>query len=537
MSSILIADDAPIIRSSLLRILSQQGSAFGPVWEAENGEVAVALARKYRPDIILLDIKMPGLNGLQAIDLIRQEQPETKFVMLTAHNDFSYVQKALKLGVHDYLLKPVRPNKLIEILREISEKIRAERRDLRTVALVKDSLQKTLPVIETNLVENLIRGTIYDELTVSENLSYLGKRLTWPVVLVCKIDGFDRFAQNQTAVELQQIYTSLVETVRSLLPDHHQAIVGYSKPGRIIAIVSSDQDLGTAVQLHALGEKIRQTIADTMPFTVTIGIGKRYMEIASIPLSYAEANLARRYHSRLEGNKVVGIDDIQAELPDQSEPSFYLVEKERELVKAVQTNQQQQAQRLVNDIVDYLSQQYGDVPEAIKNHCAEMVTLTAWGIIDIGASEPKTLSVLHQQVKSLALQQRSPEIRAWALNSLAEMLTLVQSLSNRPDAVQQAIAYLQRYYDQADISLQAVAEAVNLSPSYLSTQLKERVGLSYSKYLTKIRLEEAKRLLRNTDQSVTAVAEAVGYPHVTNFYRHFQSQLKMTPAAYREADR
>lgn len=537
MSSILIADDAPIIRSSLLRILSQQGGGFGPVWEAENGEAAVALAQKYKPDIVLLDIKMPGLNGLQAIDLIRKAQPETKFVMLTAHNDFSYVQKALKLGVRDYLLKPVRPTKLIEILQEISEEIRSERRDLRTVALVKDSLQKTLPVIETNLVENLIRGTVYDDLTVSENLSYLGKRLAWPVVLVCKVDGFNHLAQTQTAVELQQLYTTLVETVRDLLPDHRRAIVGYSKPGRIIAIVSADQGIETAVQIHALGEKIRQTIADTMPFTVTIGVGKRYMEIASIPLSYAEANLARRYHSRLEGNKVVGIDDIQDELPDQSEPSFYLVEKERELVRAVQTSQQQQAQRLVNDIMDYLSQQYSAVPEAIKNHCAEMVTLTAWGIIDIGASEPKTLSVLHQQVRALALQQSSPEIRAWALNSLAEMLTLVQSLSERPDAVQQAITYIQTHFDQADISLQAVAEAVNLSPSYLSTQLKERVGLSYTKYLTKIRIEEAKKLLRTTDQSVTAVAEAVGYPHVTNFYRHFQSQLEMTPAAYREADR
>jgi two-component system, response regulator YesN len=537
MSSILIADDAPIIRSALLRILSQQGSGFGPIWQAENGQEAVALAKQYKPDIILLDIKMPGLNGLQAIDVIRQEQPEAKFVMLTAHNDFSYVQKALKLGVRDYLLKPVRPHKLLELLQEITEEIKAERRDLRTVAMVKDSLQKTLPVIETNLVENLIRGTMYDELTVSDSLSYLGKRLTWPVVLVCKVDGFDRLAQNRSAVELQQIYTTLVETVRGLLPDHRQAIVGYSKPGRIIAIVSSDQALGTAVQVHALGEKIRQTIADTMPFTVTIGVGKRYMEIASIPLSYAEANLARRYYSRLEGNKVVGIDDIQGDLPDQSEPSFYLVEKERELVRAVQTNQQQQGQRLVNDIVDYLSQQYSSVPEAIKNHCAEMVTLIAWGIIDIGASEAKTLSVLHQQIRALALQHSGSEIRTWALNSLAEMLTLVQSLSDRPDAVQQAIAYMQRHYDQADISLQTVAEAVNLSPSYLSTQLKERVGLSYSKHLTRVRLEEAKKLLRTTDQSVTAVAEAVGYPHVTNFYRHFQSQLKMTPAAYREADR
>lgn len=534
MTSILIADDTPIIRSSLERIVTQANIGLEPIWLAENGEEAVTLAQLHRPDIVLIDIKMPGLTGLQAIDQIRQEHPSVKFVMLTAYNEFSYVQKALKLGARDYLLKPIRPDKLIELLVEIQKEIVEERRDLRTVALVKDSLQKTLPVIEANLVENLIRGTAPEDETVSDGLAYLGKRLVWPVVLVCKVDDFDAFAQRRTAIELQQTYLTLVETIRHLLPDPRRALVGYSKPGRVVAIVSTEQG-GTAVQLRTLGETIRQTIAATLPFTVTVGVGKRYQEIDSIPFSYAEANLARRYHTRLNSNKVVGIEDIQEGLPGVGEVSFYLVEKERELVKAVESNQQQPARQLINEIVDYLTQQYRDAPEGMKNHCAELVTLAAWGAIGAGVAEAQALDVLHQQVRVLAARQSVPEIRAWALNSLAELLTLVQALAARPDAVQQAMAYIQTHYADADISLQAVAEAVNLSPSHLSAQFKSRMGLSYSRYLTAVRLEEAQKLLRTTDWSVTAVAEAIGYPNVTNFYRHFQKQLGMTPAAYRDA--
>jgi two-component system response regulator YesN len=196
MTAILIVDDMPVIRSALMRIISQQNGIFFPVLEAANGEEAVNLARTHKPDIILMDIKMPGLTGLQAASIIQQEQPDIKIVMLTAYNEFSYVQKALKLGARDYLLKPVRPNKLMQLLAEIRQEIQSERQELRTVEIVKDSLQKTMPVIEANLVENLIRGTNPEGATTDESLAYLGKRVVWPVVLVIKIDNFDHIAAN-----------------------------------------------------------------------------------------------------------------------------------------------------------------------------------------------------------------------------------------------------------------------------------------------------------------------------------------------------
>jgi len=534
MSGILVVDDMPVIRSALVHILTEENSGVSAVWEAADGEEAIQLARAHKPDIILMDIKMPGLTGLQATAVIRRELPETKIVVLTAYNEFSYVQKALKLGARDYLLKPVRPNKLLELLAEIHQEIEQEKRDLRTVEIVKDSLQKTMPVIEANLVENLIRGTQPEGTSAEESLAYLGKRLLWPVVLVTKIDGYDALSQKQPAAASQQLVTSLTRIVRQELPDPQRALVGYSYPGRVVAIISTEMHLATAQQLRSLGEKICTAVAATMPFTVTVGLGKRYMDLESIPLSYAEANLARRYHSHLTGNAVVGIDDVP-DLPADGDSGTYMVQKERELVQLVQTNQQHSGQKLLNHILDYLSQRYSAAPEAMKNHCAELATLVAWGVVDAGVNDPKVLNVLQQQVRALAHWKTIPEIRAWTLNSLAEMMTFMQEMSQRPDAVQQALAYIQGNYQRADISLQEVAEAVNLSQSHLSSQFKTAVGLSYVKYLTSIRLNEAQRLLRTTDQSVATIAETVGYPNVTNFYRHFQRQVGMTPATYRES--
>lgn len=535
MSGILIVDDMPVIRSSLKRIISQKDTLYSPILEAANGEEAVTLARHYKPDVILMDIKMPALNGLQATAVIRQEQPDVKIVMLTAYDEFSYVQKALKLGARDYLLKPVRPNKLIDLLVEIKQEIEVERRESRTVKIVKDSLQRTLPVIETNLVENLIRGTNPEGTTIQDSLAYLGKWLVWPTVLVAKVDDFDLISQGKSTEDLQQIHADLMKLVREMLPEPQRTLIGFSNIGRIVALISTDQSLSTSEQLRDFGEKVRQAVAAKMPFTVTIGLGKRHMEIESIPLSYAEANLARRYHGRPQGNQVVGIDDIVDDLPTDKDSSRFLVQKELQLVKFVQLNQNREAKQLINEIVDFLSKRYFIRPNTMKNHCAELVSLVAWGAIKAGLDETKILNLLHEQVRALASWNSAPEIRVWTLNSLSEMMTLVEGISQRQDAVEDAVAYIRKNYQRSDLMLKEVADVVSLSQSHFSSQFKAKMGLSYVKFLTAVRLDAAKKLLLTTDQSIASISEMIGYPNVTNFYRHFRSATKMTPAAFREA--
>lgn len=534
MSGILIVDDTPLIRSALARILTQHDFSLGPIVEATNGEEAVAQARAHQPDIILMDIKMPVLTGLQAMAIIRKEQPHVKVVMLTAYNEFAYVQKALKLGARDYLLKPVRPDKLVELLEEIRVEIEEERRDLRTVALVKDSLQRTMPVIETNLVESLIRGTLTNASAVNELLAYLAVRLTWPAVLVAKIDQFDTFYERHTNEQRQRIYQTLVELVRAQLPEPRRALVGYSNPGRIVAIVSRDQALLATAQWRALGLRICTAVANQTPITVTIGLGERCETFDSIPTSYAEASLARRTRSFQGGNTAVHIAEVRAAEGHLADAFLFYVQRERELVKSVQNNQAQTAQRLLNESVDYLAQRHKTAPDEMKNHCAELISLVAWGVVSAGVPEETVLDLLHRQVVMLNAVYTINHIRGWTLNSLAEMLSCVQSQSYKRDPVQDAVTYIHQNYQRSDLSLQEIADVVNLSPSYLGAQIKDRVGVSYVKYLTAVRLEQAKKLLRTTDQSVTHVAESVGYPNVTNFYRHFKRQEGITPAVFRD---
>lgn len=120
MPSLLVVDDTPIIRSTIVNVVARSEMGFSPVVEAVNGADAIEKARAVPPDVVLMDIRMPGVDGLEAAGVIRREHPAARIVFLSAYDDFSYVQRALKLGAVDYLLKPIRPNSLRDLLDELA---------------------------------------------------------------------------------------------------------------------------------------------------------------------------------------------------------------------------------------------------------------------------------------------------------------------------------------------------------------------------------------------------------------------------------
>jgi two-component system response regulator YesN len=201
----------------------------------------------------------------------------------------------------------------------------------------------------------------------------------------------------------------------------------------------------------------------------------------------------------------------------------------------VRLGQAQTSARLMTELVDFLMYQSKKSPQTLHDRLAELMTLISRAVIEAGGEAAKVLDLSHRQAVALAEHQGVAEIRAWALNSLAELMTTIQPALVNKDLVQQAIEYIHENQRQPEMTLKDVASAVNLSPSHLAYLLKENLGVSYKKYLTSLRMGQAKKLLRTTDLTVAAIAQAVGYPNITNFYRLFQRETGTTPAEYRHS--
>jgi len=245
MPGLLIADDEAPVRSAITSIMARGGLDLGVIVEACNGEEAISLARRMRPSIVLMDVKMPGLDGLEATRTIRAEYPSTRIIILTAYDEFSFAQEALKLGTVDYLLKPVRPATLIEVLSRVQAQIHREERHLREMEKTHSRLQDTLPLAETRLVQDLINGTVGAREFIDRVLGYLGKTICWPAVLVIDIDNFCSAVKGMDSEHLDRFCVLLTDIVRRAMSDPEHTLMGHIRQGVVVAIVSTDRRLTT----------------------------------------------------------------------------------------------------------------------------------------------------------------------------------------------------------------------------------------------------------------------------------------------------
>lgn len=531
MPGLLVADDMAIVRSTVAQIVAREQLSLHPVTGACNGQEAVSLASQMQPDIVLMDVKMPGLNGLQAAAAIRSEHPATKVVMLTAHNEFFFAQQAIKLGAADYLLKPVRPAKLVATLLQVQAQIHQERQKSLEAEEAQNRLRQTLPMIEASLVKHLVFGLTLDRVLLADALKQLSKTISWPAVIVVDIDGFNSTGSD----ELRHLGGMLTAIVRQAVAKPARSLIGQSKPGRVVGIISTDDELTTVDQMRDLGHTIRRAVEVNTSVTVTVSLGRRYPDLESVPRSYAEVSLAKRRKADQGGNTVVHINDIDnLHTLNTGRNPTYPLQLERDLLDSVRLGQSQISLKLMTKMVDYLLGQPEKSSVVMHNHLVEIMALLSRAAIDAGAPVAEILDLSHRQVLDLSSLPGVAEIRSWAFNCLTELVAAIQAVQSK-DVVQQAITYIHQNQHRSDISLKEVADVVNLSPSHLASLFKAKVGVSYMRYLTSLRLEQAKKLLRTTDLTIAAVAEAVGYQTLTNFYRLFQRETGMTPATYRQS--
>ncbi|GAB4429704.1 MAG: hypothetical protein Kow0031_10310 [Anaerolineae bacterium] len=532
MPGLLVVDDIPIIRSTIARIVKTDKPSLYPVIQAATGEEAISQVRLHRPDIILMDIKMPRLDGLQAVTVIRNEHPAAKIIMLTAFEEFSYAQQALRLGAADYLLKPIRPNKLLEALSRVENQLSEERRRQQEMDAVRAQLQQALPLVEANLLESLIRETPLQNIAeIEAMLATLGKNIAMPAVMVFAIKPLPGAAKPLRASEELYRKQQLTNAMRRALPDPGQALISFQwLSHEVILLISTRPQQVASGYLTSLAQTLCHVITSATDAPAVAGVGMPYPRLGDMCLSYSEAWLAR-YTVPSSGGAVhiarVKAAALQA-LPGHAADPL------EQLLLAVTQNQFQAGLKYLQTLTAQI-----ELDAPVERHSAfstlpynRLLVLCARAAMEAGAPPAGVLQLVQQQLGAWSTNARP---RQWLLHGFTELMTYVDSTRQQKEPVQSAIEYIHRNLHRPDIRLTDVAEAVNLSPSHLAHLLKTQLGMSYIKFITLARIEAAKKLLCGTDYNINTIAEMVGYRNLTNFYRLFQRETNLTPAAYRRA--
>jgi two-component system, response regulator YesN len=534
MCGLLVADDEAIVRSAVVSMIKKGAPKLGPIIEAASGDEAISVARQSRPNIILMDVKMPGVNGLDAMRAIRAESANTKVIILTAYDEFSFSQEALRLGAVDYLLKPVRPSVLLSVLERTQKQCEIEEESQKESEQVATRLRDALPLVEDRLVWDLINGPETPRLVVERILCHLDKSVRKPAVMVVDVDHFSQATSRMDQERIGRLCSLITDIVRRVVGDPERCLVSHLRPGVVAAIVSTEDRLSTITEIRSLGHAVRSAVEAAAPVTVTVGIGHAYNELGQVRASYNEAVRAQWHRFYYGTNSVIHFDDIKSL---DIAPRPYPVQLERELITQVRHGERERSKGLLCQIVDHLLETPDELPEIIPTRALELAALLSRAVIDSGAPATEVLKVSHQIAMELGQLKTGDDVRLWAERSLGLLMDQVPCGDNGDRLVDAALDHMRGHLSTVGLELKDVARANHVSASHLAHLIKAKSGASFLKHLTRLRMEEALRLLSTTDLTISTIATMVGYEDAAYFHRVFRREVACTPSSYRQKSR
>lgn len=505
MIKLLIVDDEQIERDGLQMML-EKGYPELVIRQARNGKIAVQMAQEFQPDLILMDIKMPGMNGLEAVERISASQPGIKFIMVTAYDTFDYACQAIKLGVKDYLLKPSKASEITATVGKVLMQIEEERKSLERRKLEQETLQKALPLVETDVVTQLLFDHVHevhlDVLVGLLDIQTTGGKF---VMLVLLPPGSEN------------LYSAIKEKVRRAGSGWVGALYGRQLP----IIVFRDPDKSFRSQAVSLAREILSSAKTEAGWF--IGIGNPYDALDQVRLSYQESLIASM-------NPTLPVKyRFYADVPfpgrERDEGRNKQIEKE--FFDQLRLGQWEQIRSILMDFIEQYEHEGADLLQT-QQRVLELLWIASRVLGEMGVeTETPLFSFQAQDYRQLRAET------GLLLERLRQSYT-EHFDKLKPDLMFQIKQYIMEHSHE-DVSLDTIGKVAGLSPFYISKMFKEQLGVNYIDFLTECRIEKAKKLmLADPDKSLKEITFEVGYHDPNYFSKVFKKVCDVSPTEYRK---
>ncbi|MDY8022383.1 response regulator [Paenibacillus polymyxa] len=525
----IVVDDETFTRKGLLQLMDWQACGFEIVGEADNGEDALELISRIHPDLVITDIRMPVLDGLELIrSVLEQSTEHPEFIILSGYSDFAYAQQALRYGVHDFILKPIDEGDFSATLRKLSERLHREQQNA----------QRYQNHHTGGLLETVIMNQVDDtSVTHWEQQLCLGEATYMYYVLVELNDQHPwRSGDDGVMLSLFQL-RELIEQALHLLMDGKYPLYVHEHRNRIGLIVPDFFlecfEGKVEVFMKALQREIEgmKPLKDQLGSRVFIYAGKPVNRLQNIQQSYASAKEAV-LHKYIHDHSGI-VTYLQEAMPPLHYKNIHqdVLDRLTEQVEELRLDE-------LRGTVDYLFSSFREeyyAPEAMKMSLHQCVLSIVRVIQNMQGNERSLQSLepmMNWQDMNLSLGELQRLFTAFAEESGRYIGVL------RKDCQQGGIQNIRAYIEQhaaENISLKNIAARFYMNPVYLGQLFRKTYGVYFNEFLLKLRVQEAKRLLRQTDLRIYEIAERVGFGSSDYFVTQFEKMTQATPSEYRNS--
>lgn len=530
MLKIFLVEDEFVIREGIKNNIDWKANGYEFCGEASDGELAFPIIQKTKPDIVITDIRMPFMDGLELSRLIKKELPLTEIIILSGYEEFEYAKEAIKIGVSQYLCKPISGEELLKEINLLADKITEKRKE-------QEIKEKYIREVEENFMEekrNFFQYLVTGTKTISELLE-IAKKIhidlssIWYNIILLKMQSMthahDEYSGSMVKVE---------QKLKELDEGDHFAAFDRNLEGKALLVKADTEEELTRIQNDYI-RKMKDLLGDYSHVRYFAGIGMPVNRLSELPASFESAShaFAHRYLTRESG--IWNYQDIEQkkhQIDDFNIGSVNAKELDRNKLRDFLKFGDK------NEVIYFLEEYINDLGNnAMKSNMFRqyLVMDTYFCVVDFVVDLQFSKDEIEVFSADSEILQNNENSMKYMERIISKVLELREkSASNRyGDIVDEVMKYIEEHYAQEDLSLNILASHVNFSPNHLSMVLSQQTGQTFIKYLTDFRMNKAKELLRCTGKRSSEIGLEVGYkdPHYFSFL--FKKTQGMTPTQYR----
>ncbi len=529
---VFLVEDEFVIRNGIEKSIKWEENGYEFVGDAGDGEVALPLILKTKPDILITDVKMPFMNGLELSRLVKQELPDTKIIILSGYNEFDYAKEAINLSVTEYLLKPISAAQLLESLDKVRDSLISEREQKELLKKYSEEMGENTEAARVKFFRRLLFGDMSTGDAIEGGQKYgISLSAGTYCIIIFKI-----LPAAESDNPLDNLFD--IETGIDRITDSMEDVIAIQKgvEGWAFLLISeTPEDMD--VQLEAFKERLLEMMKEYPEAEYFGGIGRKVVRIKELKKSYMDADKAFIGRFSLNSNQIISLDQLRTfEEETELATGFANVEHSREIIGKFLSNG---AQSEIDDFLNLYMEEFTRdalTSEIMRQYLIMDIYITVMAFYEKLGIEDEGFKARAEQIRTRMQKKQSPSELA---NELKELLLIIVDMRDRlserrySDIIGKAKEVLEETYMQDDISLNSVAEMVGMSPSYFSSIFSKESGKTFVEYLTEIRMEKAKELLMCSSMKTSDIGHSVGYKDSHYFSYIFKKKQGCSPKEYR----
>lgn len=533
MYKILLVDDEILVRDAIRENIDWGKLDCELIGDCENGKQAVEFVKTHEVDIVLTDILMPYMDGMELSHFLHDNYPDILIVIFSGFGEFEYAKKAIQYNVSEYMLKPVTAMELTKVIENMKEKLdsrKKEQRKMESLTQVSQDYHKNANVIRSKALDCLVKCTREVQVSLDE-LERMG--ITFQAasyrVAVFDIDTYSEMYQMDMDKQQESALMAFVlfNVGDEIVVREKAGVVYQEGNNRVCIIFAGNRTKEFSENIHRICHEIQKKVKEVIGLETSIGIGSWVRSPYELIYSYRLAAKAIDYRYLLGGNLLFDMEE------KKTDNSIFLINDLETLTEAIKSGDRRLMEETLGQIEteiksalvekSYACIYLQQVIRAIGNTCQSL------------SEEPEKIIAQREALLKAVTEQRMFSQAAALVEKYAqEVFDELQELNSSSGQRQGMLAmdYIQKNYMDPCLSLNSICSYLNISTSYFSTIFKEMTGETFIEVLTRVRMEKAKELLENTTMKNYEIAEKVGFSDPHYFGISFKKITGKTPTEY-----